>query len=60
LGQGYNGLLSSAIKGKNAMPARGGTSPEDVSDYELGRAIVHMVNSSGGKLAEPPAPPAAK
>jgi cytochrome c5 len=62
LGKGYDGLLSSVIKGKGAMPARGGASPTDVSDYELGRAVVYLVNGSGGNLAEPKAPaePAAK
>lgn len=56
IGKGYDGLLASVIKGKGAMPARGGASPTDVSDYELGRAVVYMVNGSGGKLAEPKAP----
>lgn len=56
LGKGYDGLLSSVIKGKGAMPARGGSSPTDVSDYELGRAVVYLANSAGGKLAEPKAP----
>jgi len=62
LGKGYDGLLTSVIKGKGAMPARGGSSPADVSDYELGRAVVYMANASGGKLPEPKAPaaPAAK
>lgn len=62
IGKGYDGLLASALKGKNAMPARGGTSPDDVSDFEIGRAIVYMVNASGGKLADPkePAPEPAK
>ncbi|MFZ4062322.1 MAG: c-type cytochrome [Polynucleobacter sp.] len=60
LGQGYNGLLSSVLKGKGAMPARGGASPADVSDYELGRAVVYLANSAGGKLVEPKAPAAAE
>lgn len=62
IGKGYDGLLSSLLKGKGAMPARGGSNPADVSDYELGRAVVYLVNGSGGKLAEPKAPaePAAK
>ncbi len=62
LGKGYDGLLTSVLKGKGAMPARGGSSPADVSDYELGRAVVYLANSAGGKLAEPKAPvaPAAK
>ncbi|MEN9864213.1 MAG: hypothetical protein RLZZ601_1977 [Pseudomonadota bacterium] len=62
LGKGYDGLLTSVLKGKGAMPARGGASPADISDYELGRAVVYLANSAGGKLAEPKAPdaPAAK
>ena len=62
LGQGYVGLMASATKGKGAMPARGGSSPADISDYELGRAVVYMANAAGGKLPEPKAPaaPAAK
>ncbi len=39
LGRGYDGLLSAVVKGKGAMPARAGTSPADISDYELGRAV---------------------
>ena len=56
LGKGYDGLLTSVLKGKGAMPARGGASPTDISDYELGRAVVYLANSAGGKLAEPKAP----
>ena len=58
IAKGYDSLLSSVLKGKGAMPARGGSSPADVSDYELGRAVVYMANSSGGKLPEPKAPAA--
>ncbi|AJP59157.1 cytochrome C [Pandoraea vervacti] len=58
---GYDEMLKIALAGKGAMPARGGTSPDDVTDYEIGRAIVYMANASGGKLQEPaePAKPAA-
>lgn len=58
LGQGLEGLFNSVVKGKGAMPPRAGTLPDDVSDYELHRAIVYMANNSGGKLTEPAAPPA--
>jgi len=58
LGQGLEGLFASVIKGKGAMPPRAGTSPEDVSDYELHRAIVYMANTSGGTFKEPDAPAA--
>ncbi len=56
LGKGYDGLLTSVLKGKGAMPARGGANPTDVSDYELGRAVVYLANSAGGKLPEPKEP----
>lgn len=52
---GYEALLTSALKGKGAMPAQGGG---EYSDYEVGRAVVHMVNQSGGKFDEPKAPAA--
>ena len=57
--KGYDSLMTSVIKGKGAMPARGGSNPADISDYELGRAVVYMANSAGGKLPEPKAPAAA-
>jgi cytochrome c5 len=56
IAQGYDTLLKTALAGKGAMPPRGGTSPDDYSDYEIGRAIVYMANHSGGQLAEPQAP----
>ena len=53
-------MLAVAIKGKGAMPPRGGVA--DLTDFELARAIVFMANQSGGSLKEPAAPkaPAAK
>jgi cytochrome c5 len=51
---GLKGMLANAIKGKGAMPPRGGV-PE-LSDDELARAIVFMANQSGASLKEP-APP---
>ena len=50
---GYDALLNSVLKGKGAMGAQAGG---EYSDFELGRAVVHLVNSSGGKLAELAAP----
>ncbi|HEU4460520.1 MAG TPA: c-type cytochrome [Methylibium sp.] len=56
IAQGYETLLNSALKGKGAMGPQGGG---DFSDFEIGRAVVHLANGSGGKLAEPkPAAPA--
>jgi cytochrome c5 len=50
---GYEALLNSALKGKNAMGAQGGG---DHNDVEIGRAVVYMANASGAKFAEPAAP----
>lgn len=50
---GYDALLNSALKGKGAMAAQGGG---DFSDFEIGRAVVHMANNAGGKLDAPKAP----
>jgi cytochrome c5 len=52
---GYEALLTSALKGKGAMPAQGG----DLSDLEIGRAVVYMANQGGAKFDEPQAPAAA-
>ncbi|QET03300.1 cytochrome c5 family protein [Cupriavidus pauculus] len=56
IGQGFNGLLNSVLHGKGAMPARAGTTPDDYTDYELGRAVVYMADAGGAKFPEPPAP----
>lgn len=53
LGQGYDALLHSALKGKNAMAPQGGG---NFSDLEIGRAVVYMANHGGGQLAEPAVP----
>ncbi len=49
---GYEALLNSALKGKNAMTAQGGG---DYSDLEIGRAVVYMANKGGAKFDEPKA-----
>ena len=56
IAQGYDALLHSALNGKNAMPARGGTSPDDYSDYEISRAVVYMADHGGANFPEPTAP----
>lgn len=56
IGQGYDALLTSALKGKNAMGAQSGGA---FTDLEIGRAVVHMANAGGAKFAEPAAPAAA-
>ena len=57
LKQGEKALLNSALKGKNAMPPRGGGA--DLSDLEVERAMIYMANKAGAKFAEPAAPAAA-
>jgi len=59
IGQGFDGLLNSVLHGKGAMQARAGTTPDDYSDYELGRAVVYMADAGGAKFPEPAAPAAA-
>lgn len=50
---GYDTLLTSALKGKNAMGAQGGG---DYSDFEIARAVVYMANKAGAKFEEPKLP----
>jgi cytochrome c5 len=63
ISQGQATLVGNAIKGVRAMPAKGGN--PDLDAVEVERAVVYMVNQSGGKLKEPAAkaatavPPAA-
>lgn len=54
---GYDALLNSALKGKNAMGAQGGG---DFEAFEIGRAVVYMANAGGAKFSEPAKPEAAK
>ena len=49
--QGLTSLTDHAIKGIRNMPAHGGSI--GVSDIEIERAIVYMVNESGGRWIEP-------
>lgn len=50
LAQGVEALLTSALKGKNAMPAQGGG---EFADIEIKRAVVYMANAGGGKFEMP-------
>ena len=50
IAKGLDGLLKSAMAGKNAMPPRGGS---DATDQELARAIIFMANQSGASFKEP-------
>jgi cytochrome c5 len=49
--QGLTALTDHALKGIRNMPAHGGN--PGVSDIEIERAIVYMVNQSGGHWIEP-------
>jgi cytochrome c5 len=49
--QGLGALTDHAIKGIRSMPAHGGNA--GVSDIEIERAVVNMVNRSGGHWVEP-------
>ncbi len=56
IAQGYDTLVSHAIKGIRGMPAKGGN--PDLNDIEVARAVVHMANAGGAKFKEPAAPAA--
>jgi cytochrome c5 len=56
LGQAFDALVQSAVKGKGGMAAQGGG---DFTDFEIARAVAFMANKGGGKFAEPKAPAAA-
>ena len=49
--QGYDTLVSHAVKGIRAMPAKGGN--PDLDDIEVARAVVHMANAGGASFKEP-------
>jgi cytochrome c5 len=51
---GADALFTSAIKGKNAMPPKGGN--PDLADVEVQRAVVYMANKAGANFKEPSAP----
>lgn len=54
IAEGFDTMVSIAIKGKGAMPAKGGN--PDLDDVEVARAVAYMANGSGGKFDEPAAP----
>ncbi len=56
LKNGFEALVTSALKGKGAMAPQGGG---DFNDTEIARAVAYMANAAGGKFAEPAAPAAA-
>lgn len=52
--QGLTSLTEHALTGIRNMPAHGGS--KGLSDYEIQRATVYLVNSSGGNWIEPRPP----
>ena len=50
---GYDALWASALKGKGAMGAQAGG---EYNDIEIGRAVVFLTASAGGKFPIPDAP----
>lgn len=52
--QGLKAMVETSIKGKGAMPPRGGDA--SLTDVEVERAVVYMANQAGGKFKEPAAP----
>jgi cytochrome c5 len=48
IGQGYDTLLTHALKGFNKMPARGGD--PDLTDLEVARGVVYMTNAAGANF----------
>ena len=55
IAQGFETLWNSSLKGKGAMGPQGGG---DFEDLEIGRAVVYLTASAGGKFPEPTAAPA--
>lgn len=49
--QGLTALTEHAIEGIREMPAHGGN--PNVTDFEIKRAVIYMVNQSGGAWSEP-------
>jgi cytochrome c5 len=53
---GFDALLNSALKGKNAMTPQGGG---QFTDFEIARAVAYLANKGGARFEEPQAPAAA-
>lgn len=52
LAKGLEQMVASATNGIGAMPARGGGA--DLTDTEVKRAVVYLLNTAGGNFTEPP------
>ena len=51
IGTGLETMVNNVIKGKGAMPARGGN--PTLQDVEIARAVVYMTNAAGASFEEP-------
>jgi len=51
---GLNAMVQTVIKGKGAMPPKGGDA--SLTDTEITRAVVHMANQAGANFKAPAAP----
>jgi cytochrome c5 len=58
LQQGLSGMVATALKGKGAMPPKGGDA--SLTDQEVTRSVIFMANQSGAQFKEPAAPAAKK
>jgi len=52
LAEGLEANIASVINGLGAMPPRGGGT--DLTDTEVERAVVYLLNTAGGDFTEPP------
>ncbi|MDX5362909.1 MAG: c-type cytochrome [Pseudazoarcus pumilus] len=50
IAKGLDAIVTTAINGVGAMPARGGN--PNLTDDEVRRAVIHMANQSGAKFSE--------
>ena len=51
IAEGYETLISHAVNGIRAMPAKGGN--PNLSDAEVARAVAHMANKAGANFTPP-------
>ena len=51
IAEGQRALTRTATRGIRGMPARGGD--PTLSDREVARAVVYMVNAAGGRFSDP-------
>jgi len=56
IAKGYETMLKNALQGIGGMPAKGGNT--SLSDFEVERAVVYMLNQSGQSYPEPAEPAA--